>query len=941
MDQGHPPIAGNNNDPRMMTPSPTRFVNSPSPQMATGANGQLANSFSQMSIQQQPGRMAHSNSMTSMYPRPPSTPQQLLQNLNPSASTGTVNGPSVLFQQRPGHVTYPPATPPSFHPIGGAVGHGAVNGGFVQPPAYQASASATAGLPTSASHLQFPVNQQQQPARMVKNIQLIGVQPGTERLDEVKESTLNVQLQHPQHEPVVAGAPHVECTHDFIPKDFALLQKTKIPIGMTLTPFREPSSENIVPVLGASDRQNPAQPVYPSPSICRCSRCRAYLNPYVMFVDQTHWRCSFCYLVNTLPGYFDFDLQTQQYSDRFQRPELKYATVDYVAPSDYMVRPPQPPVFVFVVDVSQAAVQQGVVQAFSKAMLNALDDITNELDRTRVAFVCYDTCVRFIKFDVDTQMFTELVVSDVDDVFLPSSDDLLVSLTDCKAILIDFLEKMPVLYSRSTYGNALGAALQGSFQLISGMGGKLITVNASLISHGPGALPNRLDPKAQNTPNENKLLQSQNAFFKTYAIDCSRAQITVDLFLLGHQYMDLATLTGACRYTGGTEFYYPGFGAADFEKLAVDLSYLLSMEIGLEAVLRVRATRGVRIEAYHGNFFIRSTDLLAIPSATHDNTYTLQLTVEEAVQTDRVCFQSALLHTTAYGERRIRVSTICLPCTSDLNTLYAGLNQRALISLLAKMAVERALTAKLEDAREAVVNKLCDIITAWRTIQGQSAVAGVCVPDTLDLFPVLCLALLKNPVLGLCDTVDRRCALIDSIRAVGVEQITRILYPRLYEIHSIRGDIGTIKAPTQEQPTTERSQEELIKLVVMPATINLTSEKFIRQGVYLLDAETDLYLWISRAAPPQLLIDLLEKPYEIIQSGKTSIPILQTAINVRLRNIISRCRSRRWPQVTIVKEEGDPLLRSIFLNLLVEDKTVSGSSYVSFLSEIRDKCASK
>lgn len=41
------------------------------------------------------------------------------------------------------------------------------------------------------------------------------------------------------------------------------------------------------------------------------------------------------------------------------RPELCRSSVEMVAPGDYMVRPPQPPVYFFVIDVSAASAQSG------------------------------------------------------------------------------------------------------------------------------------------------------------------------------------------------------------------------------------------------------------------------------------------------------------------------------------------------------------------------------------------------------------------------------------------------------------------------------------------------------------------------------------------------------------------------------------------------------
>ena len=41
----------------------------------------------------------------------------------------------------------------------------------------------------------------------------------------------------------------------------------------------------------------------------------------------------------------------------------------------------------------------------------------------------------------------------------------------------------------------------------------------------------------------------------------------------------------------------------------------LTRTTGWEAVMRIRCSKGLRISAFHGHFFIRSTDLLALPQA--------------------------------------------------------------------------------------------------------------------------------------------------------------------------------------------------------------------------------------------------------------------------------------------------------------------------------------
>lgn len=68
-----------------------------------------------------------------------------------------------------------------------------------------------------------------------------------------------------------------------------------------------------------------------------------------------------CNLTNEVPQAFDWDAASQKQLDRWARPELNHAVVEFVAPQEYMVRPPQPLVYLFLFDVSYSSVTNGLL----------------------------------------------------------------------------------------------------------------------------------------------------------------------------------------------------------------------------------------------------------------------------------------------------------------------------------------------------------------------------------------------------------------------------------------------------------------------------------------------------------------------------------------------------------------------------------------------------
>ncbi len=87
--------------------------------------------------------------------------------------------------------------------------------------------------------------------------------------------------------------------------------------------------------------------------------------------------------------------------------------------------------------------------------------------------------------------------------------------------------------------------------------------------------------------------------------------------------------------------------------------------------MRIRATKGLRIDKFFGNFFIRGADLLALPNCNADSVFALDLVYEEPhLVASVITVQAALLYTNSQGERRIRVHTMVIPVTQVCSLLY-------------------------------------------------------------------------------------------------------------------------------------------------------------------------------------------------------------------------------------------------------------------------------
>ncbi|ORY46471.1 hypothetical protein BCR33DRAFT_753525 [Rhizoclosmatium globosum] len=677
----------------------------------------------------------------------------------------------------------------------------------------------------------------------------------------------------------ICPASYKRCTLNVIPQTQAVLTKTKLPFGLIVTPYRSLlPGEEPVPVI------NP-------PQIVRCRRCRTYINPWVQFVEQgTRWKCNMCFLTNEVPGFFDWDTDARQQVDRMKRAELTHSVVEYIAPQEYMVRPPQPVVMLFVIDVSFAAVQSGMVDIVCKTILEHLDSIPNSDGRTKVAFIAVDSSLHFfnlnVSFSDDSLLFPNhnLVVSDIEDAFLPLPEDLLVTLTESRLVIEKLLSNLPNLFRQTKNSqNALGRALQIGFKMISAIGGKIVVFQGSLPNLSEGGLKPREDPKLLGTPKEVTLLQPSNHFYKG-------------------QYIDIATLTGLSRVTGGGTWYYPSFNVSnpqDTAKFSAELHNFFARPLALEAVLRVRASKGIRMTRFHGNFFLRSTDLLALPAVNPDNSYGIEMEIQDPLGSSSACFQTALLHTNSNGERRIRVLTLTVPVTDTLGDIYTGADQYAIATLLAKKGIEKCLSSHIESARDEMVSRLCDIINSYKaafTSSGQNSM--LILPENLKLLPLLIMSTLKHIAFRTSGVIpsDVRSFAHAMMCVYSTESFVPNVHPRFWALHTMDSLAGTVDEATGQ--------------VIFPTVLNLSSEKLERHGLYLMDNGTDIFVWWDAPLPRNFVGSFLDSHSDGIVPGKTTLPQLPND----------------WSK----REDGDANLRMLFLSHLMEDKLDSGNSYPLF-----------
>uniref|UniRef100_A0A453K584 Zinc finger Sec23/Sec24-type domain-containing protein n=1 Tax=Aegilops tauschii subsp. strangulata TaxID=200361 RepID=A0A453K584_AEGTS len=159
----------------------------------------------------------------------------------------------------------------------------------------------------------------------------------------------------------------MRCTMNQIPCTGDLLTTSGMPLAIMVQPFALPHpSEEAIQLVDFGEMG----PI-------RCSRCKAYINPFMRFVDQGKiFICNLCGFSNDTPREYLCNLGPDgRRRDADDRPELCRGTVEFIATKEFLVREPMPAVYFFLVDVSMNAIQTGATAAACSAISQSLSDL--------------------------------------------------------------------------------------------------------------------------------------------------------------------------------------------------------------------------------------------------------------------------------------------------------------------------------------------------------------------------------------------------------------------------------------------------------------------------------------------------------------------------------------------------------------------------------------
>lgn len=707
---------------------------------------------------------------------------------------------------------------------------------------------------------------------------------------------------------------NVPCTSD-------MLKASHIPFVLSVTPFAQlPQQESPPPLVDLGE----LGPV-------RCKRCKAYMNAYMQFLDGgRRFQCVFCSASTDVPNeYFAHLDHTGRRVDCYQRAELCLGTYELSATKEYCKNNilPKEPAFIFMIDVSYNSVKSGLVNLICErlkedVLVNLPKEAGADKSEIRVGFVTYHKELHFYNVKSSLAQPQMMVVSDLEDMFVPLVDGFLVKLSESEAVIDSLLAQIPTLFADcKETETVLGPVIQAGLDALksSDRCGRLYIFHTSLpTAEAPGKLKNRDDRKLLGTEKEKTILTPQTPFYSKLGQECVAAGCSVDLFLFPNSYCDVASMADVARMTSGNLYKYSYFQAdIDGDRFIEDLRSNVQRPMAFDAILRVRTSTGIRPVDFYGNFYMSNTTDVEMAAVDSEQSIAVEIKHDDKLsEAEGAYVQVAVLYTSVSGQRRLRVINQGFNCCAQMADLFRSCELDTLINFLAKQAIRNTLNHNPKHVREHIMNEVSQILACYRKNCANPSSAGqLILPECMKLLPLYSNCIIKSDGIqgGSEISTDDRSYLMHLINAMDVAATNVFFYPRLLPFHTV--DFESNEMPTAIRCSVDRLQEN---------------------GIYLLENGVSMFLWLGHNVDRELIQQMFGVASAAqVDIDKVHLMDLDNPVSRKLRDMVQKIRHdhARFLKLTVVRQRDK--LEPWFNHFLVEDKGMNGSSsYVDFLCHI-------
>ncbi|CAF3349507.1 unnamed protein product [Rotaria sp. Silwood1] len=233
-----------------------------------------------------------------------------------------------------------------------------------------------------------------------------------------------------------------------IPNATDLVKQSHIPIALSISPLADLRSDELEPPITNFGEIGPV----------RCHRCKAYMCSFMQFIDGgKRFICCFCEAATDVATeYFNHLDHSGRRVDWYQRPELCLGSYEILATQQYCKdeKWPEPPAFLFMIDVSYNSVRSGLVEYICHILKTELldylpKDKNAETSTVRVGFATFDKQIHFYNIKNTLGQPQMMVVSELEDIFVPLLDGFLCSPQTSRNVINTLLDNIPQTFANT------------------------------------------------------------------------------------------------------------------------------------------------------------------------------------------------------------------------------------------------------------------------------------------------------------------------------------------------------------------------------------------------------------------------------------------------------------------------------------------------------------
>jgi protein transport protein SEC24 len=268
---------------------------------------------------------------------------------------------------------------------------------------------------------------------------------------------------------------------------------------------------------------------------------------------------------------------------------------------------------------------------------------------------------------------------------------------------------------------------------------------------------------------------------------------------------------------------------------------------------------------------------------------------------------------------------MAVPVVTDLADMYRLADTGAVVSLFSRLAIEKTLSQKLEDARSAVQLRIVKALKEYRNLYAvQHRLANRMIyPDSLKFLMLYGLALCRSTALrGAYGDVplDDRCATGHTMMTLPIKRLLKFLYPSL-----IRLDEYLLKPSVQADDFKSIDRR-----------LPLTGETLDSRGLYIYDDGFRFIIWFGRVISPDIAKNLLGADFAA-ELSKATLNEHNNEMSRRLMRVLEKLRNddRAYYQLCHLVRQGEqPKEGFLLLANLVEDQMGGNSGYTDWMLQI-------